>query len=92
MVVPRLIERKRDGGALTGDEWRELIAHYATGDVPDYQMSALAMAVLFRGLTPDELDTLTQAMLDSGARLARSTIPCRPSTPMKASRMSTSNL
>lgn len=72
MVVPRLIERKRDGGALTGDEWRELIAHYAAGDVPDYQMSALAMAVLFRGLTPDELDALTQAMLDSGARLARS--------------------
>jgi pyrimidine-nucleoside phosphorylase len=72
MVVPRLIERKRDGGALTGDEWRELIAHYATGAVPDYQMSALAMAVLFRGLTPDELDALTQAMLDSGARLARS--------------------
>lgn len=72
MVVPRLIERKRDGGALTGDEWRELIAHYATGDVPDYQMSALAMAVLFRGLTSDELDALTQAMLDSGARLARS--------------------
>ncbi|MBK7596575.1 MAG: thymidine phosphorylase [Gemmatimonadetes bacterium] len=72
MVVPRLIERKRDGGALTGDEWRELIAHYATGDVPDYQMSALAMAVLFRGLTPEELDALTQAMLNSGERLARS--------------------
>lgn len=72
MVVPRLIERKRDGGALTGDEWRELIAHYATGGVPDYQMSALAMAVLFRGLTPEELDALTQAMLDSGERLARS--------------------
>jgi pyrimidine-nucleoside phosphorylase len=72
MVVPRLIERKRDGGVLTGDEWRELIAHYATDRVPDYQMSALAMAIFFRGLTPDELGALTGAMLDSGHRLPRS--------------------
>jgi pyrimidine-nucleoside phosphorylase len=72
MVVPRLIERKRDGGALSGDEWRELIAHYATGAVPDYQMAAMAMAVLFRGLTDEELAALTGAMLDSGERLPRS--------------------
>ncbi|MDX2207466.1 MAG: thymidine phosphorylase [Gemmatimonadales bacterium] len=72
MVVPRLIERKRDGGTLTGDEWRELIAHYATDRVPDYQMAALAMAIYFRGLTPDELGALTGAMLDSGSRLPRS--------------------
>jgi pyrimidine-nucleoside phosphorylase len=71
MVVPRLIERKRDGGTLTGDEWREVIAHYAAGTLPDYQMSALAMAVVFRGLTPDELAALTGAMLDSGDRLPR---------------------
>ena len=71
MVVPRLIERKRDGGVLTGDEWRELIAHYATDQVPDYQMAALAMAIFFRGLTPDELGALTGAMLDSGRRLPR---------------------
>jgi pyrimidine-nucleoside phosphorylase len=69
MVVARLIERKRDGGALTGDEWRTLIAHYAAGEVPDYQMSALAMAVCFRGLAPEELDALTEAMLGSGDRL-----------------------
>lgn len=69
MVVARLIERKRDGGVLTGDEWRSLIAHYAAGEVPDYQMSALAMAVCFRGLAPDELDSLTEAMLGSGDRL-----------------------
>jgi pyrimidine-nucleoside phosphorylase len=71
MVVPRLIERKRDGGVLTGDEWRELIAHYATDRVPDYQMAALAMAIYFRGLSPDELAALTGAMLDSGSRLPR---------------------
>ena len=69
MVVPRLIERKRDGGVLTGDEWRELIAAYATGTLPDYQMAALAMAVVFRGLTAGELDALTDAMLASGERL-----------------------
>ncbi len=69
MVVPRLIERKRDGGVLTGDEWRELIAAYAAGTLPDYQMAALAMAVVFRGLTAGELDALTDAMLASGERL-----------------------
>ncbi|MEO5798830.1 MAG: thymidine phosphorylase [Gemmatimonadales bacterium] len=69
MVVPRLIERKRDGGTLTGDEWRELIRHYTTGDVPDYQMAALAMAVFYRGLATEELAALTDAMLDSGDRL-----------------------
>ena len=69
MVVPRLIERKRDGGALSGDDWRALIRAYASGEVPDYQMAAMAMAVFFRGLTPDELAALTDAMLASGARL-----------------------
>ncbi|MES2124762.1 MAG: thymidine phosphorylase [Gemmatimonadota bacterium] len=69
MVVPRLIERKRDGGTLTGDEWRTLIGHYATGDVPDYQMAALAMAIFFRGLATAELSALTDAMLHSGDRL-----------------------
>ncbi len=67
--LPRLIERKRDGGALTPAEWREVIAGYVGGEVPDYQMSALAMAVVFRGLTGEELKALTSAMLDSGARL-----------------------
>ena len=46
MVVPRLIERKRDGGALSPEEWHALIEAYVAGLVPDYQMSALAMAVL----------------------------------------------
>lgn len=71
MVVPRLIERKRDGGALTSDEWAALIAGYTAGEIPDYQVSALLMAVMFRGLEPHELTALTNAMLDSGARLSR---------------------
>ena len=69
MVIASLIERKRDGGALTPDEWRTLIQAFALGEVPDYQMSALAMAVVWRGLEPPELTALTEAMLDSGDRL-----------------------
>lgn len=73
MVVPRLIERKRRGEALTGEEWRSLVAGYTTGEIPDYQVSALLMAVVFRGLTEGELAALTDAMLASGARLPPST-------------------
>ena len=69
MLIPRLIERKRDGLPLTGDEWRMLIRAYVDGQVPDYQMSALAMAVVWRGLEPGELAALTEAMLRSGASL-----------------------
>lgn len=69
MVVPTLIERKRDGRALTASEWRELVFEYCADRVPDYQMAALLMAILWRGLTPEELSALTQAMLDSGDRL-----------------------
>ncbi len=69
MIVPRLIERKRDGGALQPAEWRELVYAYAAGSVPDYQMSALLMASFFRGLSREETDALTDAMLTSGASL-----------------------
>jgi pyrimidine-nucleoside phosphorylase len=69
MVIARLIERKRDGGALAPEEWHALIHAFALGEVPDYQVAALAMAVVFRGLEPQELVALTDAMLDSGDRL-----------------------
>lgn len=69
MLIPRLIERKRDAHALTPDEWGELVRSYVAGDVPDYQMSALLMAVFFRGLDSAELGALTDAMLASGDRL-----------------------
>ena len=70
MVIPSLIQHKRDGGALQSSEWRGLIEEYTAGRVPDYQMSALLMAVVWRGLAPEELAALTQAMLDSGDRLS----------------------
>src|SRR5918911_3545628 len=69
MVIPSLIEHKRDGGALRPEQWAELIARYTAGEVPDYQMAALLMAVVWRGLTPEELAALTDAMIASGDRL-----------------------
>jgi pyrimidine-nucleoside phosphorylase len=69
MVIPPLIEHKRDGKSLTAGQWAALIRDYAAGKVPDYQMSALLMAVFFRGLEPTELAALTDAMIDSGDRL-----------------------
>ena len=70
MFVVPLIERKRDGASLTAEEWSALIAAYTAGRVPDYQISALLMAVVFRGLERHELAALTDAMLASGDRLA----------------------
>src|SRR3989454_12731409 len=69
MLVVPLIERKRDGGTLTPEEWSALVAAYTADRVPDYQMSALLMAVLLRGLERQERAALTDAMLASGQRL-----------------------
>ena len=66
MHVPGLIERKRDGGRLEADEIRALIEGFTSGEVPDYQMSAFAMAVVFRGMDAAETSALTRAMLESG--------------------------
>src|SRR5205807_1411690 len=70
MLVVPLIERKRDGGTLTPEEWSALVAAYTADRIPDYQMSALLMAVLLRGLERQELAALTDAMLASGQRLS----------------------
>lgn len=70
MVIPSLIQHKRDGHSLAPAEWSELIREYTAGRVPDYQMSALLMAVVWRGLAPEELAALTDAMIESGARLS----------------------
>lgn len=75
MTVVGLIERKRDGGRLTPDEWRVLMSGYARGDVPDYQLAALAMAVYFRGMDDGETDAMMTAMLASGRRLDLQHLP-----------------
>ena len=74
MIVPRLIERKREGGRLEESEWHELIREYAAGKVPDYQMSALLMAIFFRGLDRGETNALTDSMIESGGTLELSHI------------------
>src|SRR5438034_11372108 len=70
MIVVPLIERKRDGGALSPEEWSALVAEYTAGRIPDYQIAALLMAVFMRGLERQELAALTDAMLASGDRLS----------------------
>src|SRR5688572_4639124 len=69
MLAYQLIERKRDGGRIEPDEWRELIASYLRDEVTDGQMAALLMAIYFRGLDRDETAALTDTMLHSGASL-----------------------
>ena len=69
MHIPTLIERKRDGGELSADEIRQVIQAFTSGEMPDYQMSALAMAILLKGMTTAETAALTEAMLLSGRSL-----------------------
>ncbi|MFM7075159.1 MAG: thymidine phosphorylase, partial [Planctomycetaceae bacterium] len=70
-----LIRRKRDGGTLAAEEIRFLVAGLVSGDVPDYQWSALAMAILWRGMSADETASLVDAMLHSGTVIDLSDIP-----------------
>ena len=65
-LAVELIRRKRDGEKLAADELAEFVLGYARGEVPDYQMSAFAMAVFFRGLDGPETFGLTDAMIRSG--------------------------
>ncbi|RED64169.1 pyrimidine-nucleoside phosphorylase [Cohnella lupini] len=69
-----LITKKRDGGELTETEINELIRGYTEGSIPDYQMSAMAMAIFFRGMTPQERADLTMAMVHSGETIDLSEI------------------
>lgn len=64
-----LIRTKRDGGTLSDEQIDWLIDAYTEGIVADEQMSAMAMAILFRGLDERELPRWTQAMIDTGVRL-----------------------
>ena len=64
--IPDLIRIKRDGGELSEDQVRELVAGIADGTVSDAQVGALAMAIVLNGMSRDERITLTGAMRDSG--------------------------
>ena len=76
-LVPQwIIEQKRDGKALPSEVIREWVAAYGRGDIPDYQMAALAMAIYFKGMTFEETTALTDAMMRSGDVLDWSGLPC----------------
>jgi pyrimidine-nucleoside phosphorylase len=77
LPVPSWIAHKRDGGALPDDIIRAVIAGAAAGSIPDYQLAALLMAIVWRGLTPRELLVWMQAMIASGERVSLADIPGR---------------
>ncbi len=76
MFVPQWsIERKRDGEALSEGDIRAFVKGIADGSLPDYQITAWAMAIYFRGMNAEETAILTDAMMHSGETLDFSTAP-----------------
>lgn len=69
-----LIQKKRDGQELSSNEIQWLIEGYVAGTVPDYQMSAFAMAVYFQGMTTREISDLTMNMVKTGQEFDLSAI------------------
>lgn len=69
-----IIKKKRDGNPLSPEEIYAVIEGYTKGEIPDYQISALCMAIYFRGMTDEETTALTLAVRDSGDRLDLSNI------------------
>ncbi|XXY47829.1 thymidine phosphorylase [Sorangium sp. So ce269] len=76
-TLVELVARKRDGGRLSDDEIARLVRAHGDGELADYQMSALLMAVFFRGMDDAETVALTRAMLHSGDVLDLSSVPGR---------------
>ena len=69
-----LIVKKKRGEELSEEEIRYMITDYTNGNIPDYQMSAMTMAICFQGMTPEETKNLTLAMAESGDMLDLSAI------------------
>ena len=84
MHMPEIIAKKRDGAELSREEIEFVIDGYTSGEIPDYQVSALLMAIVWRGMTRRETLDLTLAMMHSGETLDLSSI-----TGVKADKHST---
>lgn len=74
MRMVDLIQKKRDGKELTKVEIDHIIQNYTKGEIPDYQMSAFAMAVYFKDMTTEERANFTMAMVESGDQIDLSAI------------------
>lgn len=74
MRMVDIIEKKRDGFELTDKEIQFMISGYTNNEIPDYQVSALLMAIYFKGMTNSEAAFLTEAMLKSGDQIDLSKI------------------
>ncbi|MGX7245006.1 pyrimidine-nucleoside phosphorylase [Enterococcus quebecensis] len=74
MRMVDLIEKKREGQALTDQEIQFIISGYTKGDIPDYQMSAFLMTIFYKDMTDEEITTLTLAMANSGEMIDLSSI------------------
>lgn len=70
-----IIHKKREGGELTREELRFFVLGFTRGEIPDYQASALLMAIFFRGMTRRETGDLTLEMAGSGDRVDLSALP-----------------
>lgn len=74
MRMVEIIEKKRDGAALTREELRFFIQGYVQNEIPDYQVSALAMAIFYVGMNAEETSELTMAMVESGDQVDLSSL------------------
>lgn len=74
MRMVDIIGKKRDGGKLSNEEIRFFIKGYVDGSIPDYQASALLMAICLKDMDAEEASHLTNAMVDSGDRIDLSAI------------------
>ncbi len=84
MHMTDLIAKKRDGGELSTEEIDFMVQSYTRGEIPDYQMSAMCMAILFRGMDDRETLDMTMSMVRSGE-----TIDLSPIAGLKADKHST---
>lgn len=69
MIPSEIIKQKRNGNEISHKQIKDFINDYLSGEIPDYQMSALLMAIFFKGMTDSEISALVDVMLNSGERM-----------------------